>query len=846
MSRRGVLTIAVLCLLVIGVLYVHAPTARAVVGPKTITVDGNPGDWTGVVPPANTGAEDAVAGEYVWNDTAGDDTGNGQYTYPRSPDLNRTGLFDIREVRFTADANNLYVLIKIQNLSNTWGGSDGFSTVAGALLIDTTRDSAGQAAARPNVNVATGAGWEYWVKIGQSGWHSENAKIFDGTGDWAPVVNRANPAMNSIEASIPLSFIGKDGTAVNGATWQFMFLLGSFDGGGPNGFRDVMGARWCCDWQFGGGTDGIFDPQVADIAFAPTLISQEAQLGSYGAASFATIASSVNVTFGSLGFVADTTSPVISSIAATSTFNSAQVTWTTNEVSNTEIRYGTSPGSYPNTLSKDEFVTSHAITLTGLTELTTYYYVVRSTDIANNVAVSAEQSLATPAAPPSNIGTWVGPMFSWKDRTGDDVGDGNYAYPMTNLVDWVGRADLTWVNMSSSATAIHFNIKLNANPEAQWRQRMGTVAIFIDQDHTFNRGGRTVTLVGSGAELSDPHPMNLSVAPNFAFEYLVVANFQNRSAIGDATGVGEMFVFNSTWNAAQKRWTLIYLNTAPGISPEPNTGQIYSTNGNEADIWLNKSVLGSSDNWTYLIAGMLFDDAARPYDQGGIRAVRQTAGDWWGGGANGPFNPNVYDLAFYPDTAAQSTDLSNYSNAQYANLTWGEQVNFGARWSRSVHAVPVTHNYAASAASNVTQLNAGRDATITVTFTDKGVPVVGGSVSLSSSPTAAGALTGSTVKNTDANGQATFTFRAASVTSDTTATFTATATNGTASAMGTATLVVKAPPTSPPPSGIDPLVIGGVVAGIIILIVAVALVMRMRKTGKTGGQTGEEEGGSKT
>src|SRR3990170_3555785 len=152
MTRRGVASFIVLCLLVIGALFVTAPSARAVVGPKAITVDGDPSDWTGTVPVANTGAESNL--EYVWNDGTGDDTGDGDYTYPKAGDLNRTGLFDLTAVHITADATNLYVLLRIQNLSNAWGGSDGFSTVAGILLIDTTRDGSGQLAAKPNVNVA--------------------------------------------------------------------------------------------------------------------------------------------------------------------------------------------------------------------------------------------------------------------------------------------------------------------------------------------------------------------------------------------------------------------------------------------------------------------------------------------------------------------------------------------------------------------------------------------------------------------------------------------------------------------------------------------------------------------
>ena len=786
--------LVVSALLVATALSASAPRAAAAtiaqfgpVGPKTIAVDGDSSDWTGAVPTSNTGVTDAA--EFIWNDTAGDDTGDGDYTYPKSPDLNRTGLFDLVEVRITADGSYLYVLIKVANLSNTWSGSDGFSTIAAALLIDTTQDGSGMLSARPNVEVAAGSGWEYWAKIGQTGWHPENAKIFDTTGHWAPIQNRANPAFNSVEVSIPLAFIGKDGTLVDGATWRFMLLLGSFDGGGPNGFRDVLGPPWGADWQFGGGSDSPYDPQAIDIAFAATPAGQEAELASYNVATqtYATISSYADVTFGTLGFVADTTPPTISGVTVTPTFNSARIEWATDEIASTMVLWGVNFDNPP--VSRDEFVTAHSVTLSNLQPLTTYYYRILSADIAQNWAVSDIGSFTTPAAPPSNIAAWVGNTFTWLDATGDDVGDGDYAYPMTNLVDWFGRADLTWINMTQTATALHVNAKLNANPETEWKQRMGTIAIFIDQDHVFGSGGRSVSLVGTGAELTDPHPMNISVAPDFAWEYLVVATFENRSAVGDASGVGEMFVFNSTWNPAQQRWSLIYLSTAPSLSPEPDTGQIYAKDGNVVDIWLNFSVLGTSDNWTYVIAGMLFDDAARPFDTGGIRQVRPTAGDWTGGGSNGPMNPNVYDLAFYPDAAAQAADLSQYTARAYANITRAMQINFGAKW----HGPVVVQNLLdASATLSVSEVGPGESAGLTVYVTNRNVPVAGASVQLAADPAGSVDIVGPNPATTNEFGAAAFTVRGRSLDSDSTVALTATATVETSEVSTVSSLLVRA------------------------------------------------------
>jgi len=826
------LAVAVLSALVASaVLFVNAPTARAAVGPKTIMVDGNPADWTGTPGGPYTLVESA--GEAILTDGVGDDTGDGDYTYPKAADLNVTGLFDIREVRFTADATSLYVLIRVGDLNNPWGGGDGFSTVSFVLLISTDQNAGGgQTAARPNVNVDSSVAWEYWAKIGQTGWHAENAKVFDPAGKWAPIVNRGDAAQDTVEVSIPLSFMGKDGYSPENTFWRFALFIGGFDGGGPNGFRNVAGAPWCCDWEFGGGADHPYDPQIIDLVGEANLAQQVADLSSYTTTTPVTILTGIDVNFAVLGFSPDATAPTISGASATSTFNSAQLSWNTDEVANTTVRWGTTSGSLTNTASKDEFATAHSVTLTSLNEQTTYYYRIQSCDYADNCAMTAEASFTTPAAPPSNIAAWVGSTFTWKDRAGDDVGDGDYAYPLTGLVDWYGRADLTWVNMTRTATALHINTKLNANPETQWKQRMGTIALFIDQDNTYDSGGKSVGLVGTGSELMDPHPMNVSVAPNFAFEYLVVANFQNGTEVGRGPE-GEMFVFNNVWNGAQQRWSLIYLSTAPSVSPEPNTGQIFARNGNEVDIWLNFSVIGSGDGWTYVMTAMLFDDAARPWDQGGIRQVREAVTDWAGGGSNGPGNPNVYDLAFYPDTASQTADLSDHASGRWANLTRGVKINFAAQTHQLVHAAPLTHDYAVAVAVNPIELDRNETAMVVVTVTDNGAPVDGAEVTLTFGPSAAGSIVGAQILTTGANGQATFTFRAGSVTQDTTVTFTATATNGTANAgSGTRTVTVKAPVTQPPPSGISPILIAGVIILLVVVVAAIALLRRRKPTGE--------------
>ncbi len=755
------------------------------VGPETITVDGNPSDWAGVAP---TTVNTAVVSnhEFIWNDTTGDDTGNGSYTYPTNSAFN-PGLFDITEVRITADANNLYLLIKVVNLTNAWGGSDGFSTVAGVLLIDTTLDSHGQVTARPNVNITAGQGWEYYVKIGQSGWQAENSKIFDANGKWAPIVNKGNAAFDAIEVSVPLSFIGKDGYDINGATWGFMLFLQSHAGENADGFRSVTAAGG--EYVFGGCDSSLYKcPEIQDLAFSASKASQEAELGTFGTDRPATMSSSAQVTFANVGFVPDTTPPEITSLAAAPTFNQADITWMTNELANTTVWYGTTPT--PTTKrSVDEFVTSHSVTLSGLDPQTTYYYRVESWDVAGNQNVSTVGSFTTLALPPANIASWNGNTFVWEDTRGDDTGDGNYVYPMESTVRWQGRGDLWYVNMTNEGNWVHVNVSINAKPETDWRERMAAFALFIDQDHILGSGARDVKFVQPE---SDPgHPMNLSAAPEFAWEYMVVATFQNETELATpGTYTGEMVIRNSTFDPAFGTYDMVYMSTNPAASPEPEAGKIFSTQGGtHLDIYLNRSVIGTTDNWTYIAAGLMYDDAGGGWPNGGIRQVRPNAENWVGGGANGPMNPNVYDLAYYPTTAAQQTDLSEYVSTGYTTVTRALQVNLTSKW---YSLLSVANVLGISTTTSVSELKAGESAGIVSFVTNRNVAVGGARVDLTATPASAVTI-GLTPSVTNAFGAAMFTVTANSVATDTTVTLTLTATIGSNTVIGSANIVVKAP-----------------------------------------------------
>lgn len=82
----------------------------------------------------------------------------------------------------------------------------------------------------------------------------------------------------------------------------------------------------------------------------------------------------------------DTKLPKISNVNANADTNPATITWTTDEVSNSTVRYSTDKNSFTE-VSDIANVTSHKVALTDLSANTIYYYEVQSSDAAGNTAV---------------------------------------------------------------------------------------------------------------------------------------------------------------------------------------------------------------------------------------------------------------------------------------------------------------------------------------------------------------------------------------------------------------------------------------------------------------------------
>jgi len=91
----------------------------------------------------------------------------------------------------------------------------------------------------------------------------------------------------------------------------------------------------------------------------------------------------------------DTTRPSISDVlAANITDTSATITWTTNEPATSQADYGETSECNLTTVLDENLVTSHSVSLRGLTANTTYHFRVKSKDEAGNEVVSEDFTFA--------------------------------------------------------------------------------------------------------------------------------------------------------------------------------------------------------------------------------------------------------------------------------------------------------------------------------------------------------------------------------------------------------------------------------------------------------------------
>ncbi|MGA2264193.1 MAG: fibronectin type III domain-containing protein, partial [Acidobacteriota bacterium] len=152
----------------------------------------------------------------------------------------------------------------------------------------------------------------------------------------------------------------------------------------------------------------------------------------------------------------DTTPPTISAVASSNiTGTSATITWTTNEASNSQVEFGTTVAYGSATALDAGMVTSHTMSLTGLSSGTTYHFRVKSRDASGNLATSGDFTFTTVDTTPPAISavasssvTGTSATISW---TTDKAANSQVQYGTTSAYGNSTAIDTNMVNAHSQA-----------------------------------------------------------------------------------------------------------------------------------------------------------------------------------------------------------------------------------------------------------------------------------------------------------------------------------------------------------------------------------------------------------
>jgi len=187
----------------------------------------------------------------------------------------------------------------------------------------------------------------------------------------------------------------------------------------------------------------------------------------------------------------DTTPPVISAVSAGSLLSgAATVTWTTDEVSDSQVEYGVTSSYGSSSLLNTQLVVSHSVTLSGLTAATTYHYRVKSRDAAGNLAASADFTFLTASA------SAPGPNDSFDSNTIDParwtvVQNGSTVAAANQELEITHPATTTWtkgtlqcsVAYDQTGKSVQLQVKRAAN-NGLGGATYGETSIFLSLDST--------------------------------------------------------------------------------------------------------------------------------------------------------------------------------------------------------------------------------------------------------------------------------------------------------------------------------------------------------------------------
>lgn len=214
---------------------------------------------------------------FAMNDSKGDDRGPGTYKYPIDSIFDpKKEHFDLIRFSFNSRRNIYYFDMSFPLVTNPWGAPEGFSHTMVQIYISDNPDNGRIEPFKPGSNVLLDPNnpWQYLIKVVSF----NNAAVY-----WASDFAGANGRKTGVTARLQL-----DGKTIRVAVpkqllpgdpykWKYYVLVGSQDGLGPDNFRVVRAKVG--QYNFGGGTDTDYSPNVIDLLAPPE--EQKKMLGSF-------------------------------------------------------------------------------------------------------------------------------------------------------------------------------------------------------------------------------------------------------------------------------------------------------------------------------------------------------------------------------------------------------------------------------------------------------------------------------------------------------------------------------------------------------------------------------------
>jgi len=183
--------------------------------------------------------------------------------------------------------------------------------------------------------------------------------------------------------------------------------------------------------------------------------------------------------------VSDTEGPIFTSPPTITglTNNSATIEWTTNELSNTQIKYDIESGfwgNYPIRVADQYDVIKHTITLTGLNSESTYYFRARSHDIAGNSSGPTDEYTFKTLADPDTTAPFISAtpsVVSKTDKTSTIIWETDE--PSNSQIQYSTIADQGWGEYESKKNdaelvAYHVMTLANLSEETTYYFRVGS------------------------------------------------------------------------------------------------------------------------------------------------------------------------------------------------------------------------------------------------------------------------------------------------------------------------------------------------------------------------------------